>query len=275
MTHEDLDAVIAFCDAAIVIAEARERQSLRHPDHYKLIDPLRKRARKLMQRLFTAQRNAILAEVRPWLKLHMREADDVPADQAKATAESIIPDTMTALQMKVSTSDVAEYSAIIQSAIERGAAKLEAELRSGAMIPENKLSAYLRTDSLGELTGGLDETTKQRLRDAIADTVQSGGTADDIVDAIDELFDDFNAKRANLIAQTEVNDAYNFGRLSIADAAGLDEKEWVTESESPCIICVTNEAQGYIPIGDSFISGDQIPTAHPGCYCGTDFRQIG
>jgi phosphohistidine phosphatase SixA len=275
--------IFEAADAGLTLVESLGRRSLRHPDHARLITPIARKVKTLMTRLFADQRTAVLEAARPWLKLHMKEADDNPAttppenvkpDAAAQLATDILPDTMAALHLTVSAADASGYRDLIQTAIEKATAQLEAELRSGATIPETQLSRYLEQNSLGKLTGGLDETSKQRLRDAVANAVSEGGTADDIVGAIEDTFTEFEGRRAELIAQTEVNDAYNFGRHKLASAAGLDEKEWVTESAKPCLECIANEAVGWMPIEGEFPSGDEIPTAHPGCYCGVDFRRV-
>lgn len=134
------------------------------------------------------------------------------------------------------------------------------------------MQRYLERNSLLKLTGELESTTTQRLRDAIADAVGRGATADEIVSTIETTMDGFSRDRAEMIAQTEVNGAYNFGRHALAAKAGMNEKRWVTESGAPCVNCIGNESEGWIPIGQAFSTGDQFPTAHPRCYCSTDFR---
>lgn len=40
----------------------------------------------------------------------------------------------------------------------------------------------------------------------------------------------------------------------------------------PCETCLANESEGWIPLEDSFSSGDLIPVSHPGCYCSIDLK---
>lgn len=171
--------------------------------------------------------------------------------------------------------------ASIELAIIKAEAQLSGELDTMALIPETKMSQYLKNNSLSdltgtlaELTGTLAETTKQRLRDAITLAVRKNGTADDIVEAIRATVKDFSSVQAEMIAQTELNNAYNFGRTELARSAGFTEKRWVTESGNPCTICILNEAEGYIGMDEPFLSGHQRPTAHASCCCSLDFRQV-
>ena len=265
---------LEIADAGLELAEALDRRSLQHPDHARILKPLYRKVRKLMASYFEDQGAAIIKAVEPWIKLHMKEAavDRVDDDEADITAASILPDTLTPFTLTVSTEDASLYRDIITAAIEKAAAGLEAELNSGSSLPDTVMTRYLQQHSLGKLTGGLAETTKQRLRNAIAGTVKGGGTSAEIMDAITATVEDFSAKRAEMIAQTEVNNAYSFGRDGMARAAGLDEKNWVTESDNPCVVCIANEAEGWIPVNQDFSSGDEYPTAHPLCACGCDYR---
>jgi hypothetical protein len=134
-------------------------------------------------------------------------------------------------------------------------------------------SRYLRDRSLSKLTGGINDTTVERLQGAIADAWQAGGTADDIVKAITDTYADFSSARAEMVAQTEGNDAYNAGLRAMADEWGADEKSWDGDGEACEEICQPNIDAGWIPIDDNFPSGDSEPTAHPRCDCGVNFRK--
>ena len=262
--------------AGLELAEAVEhadKRDLKHDDHAKLIKPIVRKAKKLFGSYFSRQKDAVLADVKPWLKLHMKEAE-VSQDDANTMAATIFPDTLQSFLLQVTTQEQSDYRGLIEDAVRKAAAQLDTELLSGATIPETAMGRYLEQNSLSKLTGELAETSKQRLRDAIADAVQKGGTADDIVEAIQDTFEDFSDVRSNMIAQTEVNDAYNFGRTQLATSAGLDEKAWITESGAPCVECLANEAEGWIDIDGVFLSGDEMPTAHPMCYCSLDFRKV-
>lgn len=267
-----LDDLIELADAGMQLAEALERRSLKHPDHQRLIAPIARKVKKLVGEYFQTQGAAILEAIKPWLKLHMKEAGDKKPDDADIAAESILPDTLTPFTLTVTTQQASDYRDLITTAIDKAAAMLEAELNSGGSIPETEMTRYLQANSLEKLTGDFSDRTKQRLRNAIAKTIREGGTSDDIVQTIRDTVDEFSEKRAEMIAQTEVNDAYSFGRDGLARSAGLEEKSWIVESDNPCIVCIENEAEGWIPIDQQFPSGDEFPTAHPLCACGCDYR---
>jgi len=251
--------------AAVEFIEASERRSLRHRVHARSINPIHRKVKRLMAGMFKRQGADIVDAVRP--RLQESEKED-----AEDRALQYFPDSVSPLIFTATATEQADYQALISYAIRKAEAQLESELASGARIPDTAMSGYLERNSLGKLTGDFAETTKQRIRAAITGAVQSGGTADQITRAIQAEVRQFSSVRAEMIAQTEVNNAYNWGRSEMATAAGLNEKEWVTESGNPCQICIDNEAEGWIGITDAFLSGDQLPCAHPRCFCSLDFR---
>ena len=165
------------------------------------------------------------------------------------------------------------FSAAIADATRKAKKELADERASGAATRDTAMASYLREKSLSRLTGDFAETTKQRLRDAMADAAQSGGTADDIVAAIKKTVPAFSDARAEMIAQTEVNDAYNAGRLSIACEMGMQEKSWSADGTEACGQCQAQIAAGWIPIDKPFPAGVIAPCLHDGCDCGVNFRK--
>ena len=72
--------------------------------------------------------------------------------------------------------------------------------------------------------------------------------------------------RAKMIAQTELNDAFNQGVFQFGKDAGATGKSWDTDI-APCMVCIENELAGVIDIDDDFPSGDDAPPGHPRCMC--------
>lgn len=164
-------------------------------------------------------------------------------------------------------------SAAIADAIRKAKEGLADERASGAAIGDTPMASYLREKSLSRLTGDFSETTKQRLRDAIAEAVESGGTADDIVATIKETVPAVSDARAGIIAQTEVNDAHNAGRMAMAREMSMQEKSWSADGTAACVQCRAQIAVGWIPIGEPFPGGVMAPCLHDGCDCGVNFRK--
>lgn len=126
---------------------------------------------------------------------------------------------------------------------------------------------YLADKGFQGLMGGIDATTINRVANAVAEAYAHGANFQGIVDAIKSVFTDFSDDRANMVAQTVLNDAYNAGILELGKQANAGEKSWHTDGPDPCQACIENEAAGRIPISKEFPSGHQRPCGHPGCYC--------
>lgn len=251
--------VIAEINALAELIEA-ETKGLRAPEHARALEPIVRKVKRLMAGYFRRQGRLMVSAVT------VKESE---AEVVDGWMSSVSP-----LALSIAPKDSLRYQALIELAIIKAEAQLSAELDTAALIPETTMSRYLKANSLSKLTGTLAETTKQKLRDAITLAARQGGTADDIVRAIRSTVKEFSSVRAEMIAQTEVNNAYNFGRAELARSAGFSEKRWVTESGNPCTVCSLNEAEGYIGIDEPFLSGHYRPTAHPRCYCSLDFRQV-
>ncbi len=265
---------VEVADSANALAQLLEAaaKGLKHRRHRKHILPARAAVKAVMARYFERQRSAILRDLKPHidhaLRLHPREA----ANPGKPFAQSLLPRALSPLTFAATSSELSDYNEAITSAIEGAAAVIAKELKTGAQSVKDFAADYLRDNSLSKLTGDIADTTVERLQNALADAWEAGGSYDQVVAAINDTFDDFSETRAGLIAQTEVNDAYNSARDGTARDIGATEKAWETESGDPCPTCVDNEDAGWIGIDEDFPSGDDAPTAHPNCECVTNYR---
>lgn len=253
----------------LIEATAPERRSLRHRSHMRHLRKGHRAVKRVMASYFRRQKTAIIAHVRPLLAMVREDRAD-----AKARAARIIPDTLSPLSFAITGGEATAYNRAITEAVENAALQIAREIETSATLPETFAGKYLRENSLSRLTGEIAETTKERLRNAVADAFEGGGTADDIIAAIRSEMDDMSTRRAELIAQTEVNAAYNAGRSALAGAAGMNQKSWAAEGPDPCPVCLANEGEGWIPVYQFFNGGVLIPTQHPMCYCSVDFRSV-
>lgn len=103
---------------------------------------------------------------------------------------------------------------------------------------------------------GLDQTTTDRLSDALRDGLAQGQGYREIGAAMNDAL--ANPSRADMIAITESNRAYNAGALDQYAAAGLTEWYW-NAYDGACDDCEDEEGQ------HSF--GDDEPPEHPRCRC--------
>lgn len=115
----------------------------------------------------------------------------------------------------------------------------------------------------------IDDTTRDAIREIIADGLEENIGTDEIADNILESTA-FSQDRADLIANTEVRRANSAGAVegyqAAADAGVSVQKEWLPDVD-PCPICQDNADEGPIDLDDEFSSGDDYPPAHPNCEC--------
>jgi hypothetical protein len=268
-------SLIEAIDRLVVILEA-PRKGLKHPKHTKHVAPARRRVETILRGYWARQEAAILREITPkiaHLLASFPRIQEATSTVGNRFAANLLPSSLHPLRFPVTPEEARDYDSAMTDAI-MGAAKVMAkDLAAGEIIATDFAARYLRDNSLTRLTGNFAETSVQRLRDSVAKAWDAGGSQTQVIDAIKSTFADFSDARAKLVANTEISDAYNTARFSVAKEAGLDEKSWETESGDPCQICLDNEAQGYIDIEEDFDSGDDAPTAHPNCLCTLNFRK--
>jgi len=116
-----------------------------------------------------------------------------------------------------------------------------------------------------ELVTKMDDETKVRLAQVIADAIENKrgipGLARDIRDA----FDNMSQFRSQLIARTETRNALWKGSHERMVDMGIDGKQWYLGSggsEGNCAECIANSEVGIIPIEDEFPNPED--DIHPG-----------
>lgn len=135
--------------------------------------------------------------------------------------------------------------------------------------PPNGLKKLL--DKSGATVKEINGTTLDRVGTLLADSLNSGASYDSL--ARNLLRDTITSSvikdsaRAQMIAVTEMSRALNTSTVDNYGTFGVEKVEWLAIDTGTCEICPANEAQGPIPIGEMFESGDTEPPAHPNCRC--------
>jgi hypothetical protein len=253
--------------SACIEASTNGGKGLKHPNHARYVAPARRKIERVLRHYFHRQESALLAEIKPKIEAsNANQSEPIRTFREASSggtlyAHTILPTSIAPLRFPVTAIETEEFNDAIREAIKGAAAGLSA----GTIAVDDAVSRWLRDNSLTRLTGDFSTTSVNRLRDAVADAWDQGGSFDQIVKAIQDTFADFSDRRAGVIAQTEVNDAYNRGRMYTAVQAGFDQKAWDPDGEA-CAVCMENVDAGFIGIDDEFPSGDLAPTAHPNCF---------
>lgn len=118
---------------------------------------------------------------------------------------------------------------------------------------------------------GINATIADRIGTVLADSLNSGDTyttlskkflADTITSKVVK-----NPLHAEMIAVTEMSRAFNASTVNNYTEFGVELVEWLAIDVGTCPICPANAAQGPIPLGQPFQSGETAPPAHPHCRC--------
>ena len=118
------------------------------------------------------------------------------------------------------------------------------------------------------LVKGMDEETKKRLAHTISQGIETKRGIPGLARDIKKEFADMSRYRSQLIARTETSNALSQASLDSMKDMGIDGKEWVTAGDdlvSP--ECEGNEAEGVIPVNQTFSGGVMAPPQHPDCRC--------
>jgi SPP1 gp7 family putative phage head morphogenesis protein len=135
--------------------------------------------------------------------------------------------------------------------------------------PSGKFSQLLEQGRVS--IKGMNDTTLDRVGTLLADTLESGAGYSELARNLlkDQITSRVvtDASRAGTIAVTEMSRALNTATVDNYKQFGVEKVEWLAIDTGVCDICPANEAQGPIPIGQMFESGDTEPPAHPNCRC--------
>lgn len=128
-------------------------------------------------------------------------------------------------------------------------------------------TAYLRSRA-NDTAESMRESMLNKARKVITDRMEEPEfTLAKAKKEVIKVFKEEADWRAQRIAQTEVQTAYNEANFRSYSGSGMVEKiKWIV-SKSPCEICSQNEGV-VVAIGDPFPSGHTHPIAHPNCECG-------
>jgi hypothetical protein len=149
----------------------------------------------------------------------------------------------------------------------------------------NEAATQWSESNAARLVSGIDDTTRNNLRSLLTKARENGWAYTKTADEINAEFDGFSGgaaqrhirDRAQLTAVTESCDAYEAGSaqaINTLQTYGLVyDKSWLAAGNACPDICAANMDQGWISADDSFQSGDDTPSGHPGCRCSALYKR--
>lgn len=151
------------------------------------------------------------------------------------------------------------------------------EIKIALDVNNPRAVAYLNGRAAARVAG-VNAATRRQLEEILVKAAEEGWSYDRTSRAIKRRYSQFARgvpqkhirSRAELIAVTEVGEAYEAGSLMQGEelaSMGLPiEKSWLTAGDARvCVNCRTNAQQGWIVLNQPFQSGHMRPLAHPAC----------
>ena len=141
----------------------------------------------------------------------------------------------------------------------------------GDQVPEemlevvNEAGVEWAEEHVGQLIKNIDESTREFIRSAVAETLNEGYSTAQLADTLADNYA-FSDSRAETIARTETAKALIQGTLETWNKSGVvEKKQWVV-GDGCCDECEDVDGQ-IVDLDDNFSTGDDGPPAHPNCRC--------
>jgi hypothetical protein len=259
----------AACESRLRDAAYLLTESLKHPKHSKTLAPAKLKLTKLFRLRFRKQQSAFLRESRKWLTWLSTRYSEASGDAKPGITHTVQTNISagSALNQPASKSDSDAYDSLVGDVADGAASVLSVDLAIATAAEQANIftEGWLRENGFQKLAADVDRTTRDQIASGVADVYAKGGSYDDAVQSIKDTFTTAADYRAEMIATTELNDAYNSALLDSAKQADGLLKTWEPDGEC-CDLCQQNVDAGPIEVDEDFPSGDDAPPAHPNCF---------
>lgn len=192
-----------------------------------------------------------------WSTLWVGLPSDIAPDLATAIRAGIGKGIIEASLSASSADVINEYNAI---------AKADADARAAEMVGMKYVDGKLVPNPNAQFV--ISDTTRKELQGIISRAFEKNTPLSTVIDDIQGA-GAFSLVRAQMIAATEVSRAQAGGTYTVWEKTGVVQTCAWQHSNLPnvCQSCLDNAAQGEVPFGKRFQSGDLYPPAHPRCRC--------
>lgn len=208
-----------------------------------------------------------------------RAMEAPPTDPLKRWDElwqGVTFDTNADLQKTIST--------IEREGLQSGADQLATQLKFDAkdtfsLSNPRAVSWFKKTGGSIDYIKDIQKTTGASLKRVVSTGLDEGWSYNQLSREIQKLYDGpISRDRAQRIAVFETGQSYEAGNRAFADSLTDDgvemEQKWMTSEDAKVRPeHAANEAEGWVPLGHVFSSGDSEPPTDPGCRCYMIYRQ--
>lgn len=182
----------------------------------------RDRERKQVEGTFGAEILAFLREQLARVAAAVRKDRDIAADDAFWQAEG----------ETFRRTFLSRLMGVVRSLVGLAVEDANAQIGAGADWTEvNAAAVAWAREYVGELIGGITETTRKGVRQAVAGWIEAGAELDDLVETLTPTF---GATRAELIATTEVTRAFDEANDVVRQQIGLPATAMKAPAHARC-----------------------------------------
>ena len=160
-----------------------------------------------------------------------------------------------------------EMTPAVEAAVKAGgmAALADLGVELAFDLTDPRVVAWMR-GHLPELAGGVNDTTRQAIANALADGIAAGETTPALAERVAAVFEQADSFRADLIARTEEMQAQMRGHLEGWQQSGIvGGKEWDALDDA-CEECADMDGD-FAALDEEFKNGQMIPDVHPNERC--------
>lgn len=216
-----------------------------------LLELSQRRFRRVMVQIFNRQEKSALAKLEAHWTLSGIDANRINGNGRKGPARRLDVDDLFDDNGAVDLDALQNaFDRLVQERGEQQLAELGVQLE--VELNATVASQFVERAAVQVLTE-TTETTRAKLREALADVVRDGGGFDKAVAAVRDVFDN-RRDNAVTIARTETLGAYNFASHSAAEQSGVVQtKAWLTaDDELVREAHAEAENEGDIPLDSSW-----------------------
>lgn len=171
----------------------------------------------------------------------------------------------------------------LKASLYLGAARAAKDLVTEASFTlRNRMAESYLKDVAGTRITQITVHTRDVVKHVLRVGIEQGATPRELAQAVYAQAGGggiFSQYRAEMIARTEVGEAYTHANLEMTRDIGKElgvktEKRWLTTDDDLDELCASAADDGWIPVDDTFSNGMDRPLAHPNCRCDVEFRAV-
>ncbi len=229
------------------------------------IDRDRKSVKKAVANIKSLVAEALADDAKAVKKEISGEIDKAAGDsKSKATK---IADSITLKALREIEPDIAANMEIIfGEGTVLGLKQVLSEITESQFEQANSYAITWAKERAAELITGMEDSTRDMIRDNIATALEEGWGASEIEEALMDSYA-FSEERAETVARTEMAFADVQGNLEAYRSSGVVEgKQWITAAEGECDDCQALHEE-IVGLDEEFSGGVDAAPLHPNCRC--------